>query len=184
MSAIEKHPQRQQIVDAILNGDSLRNIAATVAPPVHFTTLSRFRLNLLGRASKGVHAKGSIATAIKDLCSPADAKPDVQQRLRDELQQSIQRDRARYEGWLEDAEERPVLDKLGNPMLGADGRVLRVMDHRALAAHSRNGLSAIELRAKLAGLLQDSATNVAVQIAVLSNDSAPAGEIIELKAIR
>ena len=98
----------------------------------------------------------------------------------------------RREKWISDAEKRAVLSKSGEPIRDSDGSVVRDMDHRALSSHDRNNLSALELRAKLAGLLQDGAGVAAtVQFAIVmpptvtvAGQAAPAEAAIEITATR
>jgi hypothetical protein len=172
---VESHPQRQEIIDSILAGKALRNIAATLDPPLHFTSLARFRKDMLKTASAGMHARGADCSAIKDLCADPADQSRVTERLRDDLQQSVQAANDRFDRWIDSAEAQEEVNAI-------TGEVRYNMDHGALARHSRNVLSAIELRAKLAGLLQDGSATVAINIAVAggSADVEPAAVTIEM----
>lgn len=54
--AVDSHPQKQLIIDGILAGRSARSIASSLAPPIHFNAIQRYRTNvvkpLLATASK------------------------------------------------------------------------------------------------------------------------------------
>jgi hypothetical protein len=157
MNAVEKHPQRQQIIDGILAGESLRKLAATVAKGLHPSTLSRYRMILLGRATKTLQSQSVTSKLMKELANPGRDGENAQDRLRADLQQSVEHLEKRFEPWIQNAET-----------VAKDGQ----LHHRALASHSRNLMTAVELRARLAGLLQDSATAL-VQIAVCGTGSRP-----------
>lgn len=51
-SIIDKHPQKQQIIDAILARKSLRDIAATTNPPVSFHAIQRYKNGIVIPALK------------------------------------------------------------------------------------------------------------------------------------
>lgn len=190
MNTLERHPQRQQIIDAILAGTPLRNIAATVDPPLHYSTLSRFRSTLVSSVASRIHARGESAKAIKTMADGAttyargvsnQSDTDKGESNREEIRALLQRATAklesRFESWIKNAEE-PA----------EDGQ----LHHSALSLHSRNALNAIELRAKLAGLLQDVAgvaNNVAMAVLVVptiapsKDDDQAAGPTIDLMPV-
>lgn len=143
---VEGHPQRQEIIDAMLAGKSLRNIAATLATPLHYTTLARFRRNMLGQATQRLRPTGSIVKAIVARSAPL-SEDKSNETLREALQQSILKLDQRRERWIADAESYQTVDP-------ETGEVSHNMQHSALSRHAGNALTAIELRAKLAGLLQ------------------------------
>ena len=137
-------------------------------------TISRFKLKLLGPAVQSLSGKSESRKIIRDIAGTAGAHGDpsqvaesVRESLRRELQGAINRDRQRRESWISDAEKRPVLDKLGEPVKDSDGTVVRYLEHKALASHDRNNLTSLELQAKLAGVLQDTATQGATIRAVV-----------------
>lgn len=47
VSSIESHPQKQQIIDLILAGKSLRDIAGTVTPKVSIMALQRYKAGVI-----------------------------------------------------------------------------------------------------------------------------------------
>jgi hypothetical protein len=149
MNAVDKHPQRQQIIDGILAGATLRKLAATLDPPLHYATLSRFRLTLLGNAGKNIHARSATAAAIKEMATGKEDPGPAIQRAKTEVQQGLQKLAKRVDGWIGNAEQ--VAD---------DGQ----LNHRALALHARNSLTALELKAKLEGLLQHDAATLQANI--------------------
>ena len=175
MNAVEKHPQRQEIIDAILAGKALRQVAATIDPPLHHATLARYRQVLLTSATRTMKAKGDTCLALKDLAADPSETSAVNERLRGELHQSIQAANSRFDRWISSAESHEQVDP-------ETGEVRYNMDHGALARHSRNVLSAIELRAKLAGLLQDGSATVAINIAVAGGaaNTEPTGVSIDM----
>lgn len=149
MEKIETHPQRQTIIDGILAGDAVRTIAAKLEPPVHHSTITRFRMKLLGVASRNLQSNNPTSNAIKELVSDPSGELATQ-RARTEIESALQRTHQKLAEWCDDAET------------GNDGKPL----HQALAAHTRNNLSTLELRAKLSGLLNDGAQHIQVNIAV------------------
>lgn len=162
MTQVEKHPMRQQIIDGILAGESLAKIARTVQPPVHHSSLSRYRMTLLGNATSKIVGRSDVSKALSALGSSVgspDERSHVQAKLRQELHNRVNAAVERRERYRANAEE---LDEAGR------------MEHRALAAHDRNDLSALELQARLAGLLTDPSVQVNVQSVQVSLPAAPA----------
>lgn len=188
MTAVEKHPQRQEIIDAILAGTSLRKITETLKPTLHIATLSRYRMVLLGRASRTLHGKSVTSSVLKDLTTPGQGGDNAKEHVRKDLQHSAKKFKERREQWIEDAWKRPVLDKEGLPIQDGEGGFVRQADHRALAAHDRNNMGSLEFEARLHGLLQDGATGPLTINAVVMMPAAPAGEeqgqVVDIKAIR
>lgn len=186
MNVIEKHPQRQQIIDMLLSGASTRKVGDSVTPKLHQSSVARFRLQLLAPAAaklRGVQGKPKQIRQITDAAgitaSPENASQTVKDAVRQEIQDSVSALDERFEKWISDAERRPVLDRLGEPVRDSDGSVLRMLEHKALASHARNRLSSLEFRAQLAGLMGDSrSTNVMIAFMSAGIDGAPA-QVIE-----
>lgn len=151
---------RQQIIDGILAGEPLRAIGARVVPPVHHSSISRFKLDLLRPAVTKLRGVSPERNIIKELALSTGINGDAGEHgdnARETVRQNIH-DRvhsldSRLEAWISDAER------------ANDGKPL----HPALAAHSRNILSSLELRAKLAGLLQDGTNGTTINVAVMAS---------------
>jgi hypothetical protein len=183
MNAVEKHPQRQQIIERILAGESMRSIGATVVPPVHHTSVARFRLKALGKATRTMRGKSPEVLSLKELSLASGANGNafdgiqaVSEQLRSELHNAVEADRERLRKYLADAEAAQFVDPV-------TGEVSHNMDHGALARHIRNSLSSIELRARLSGLLQDGAgvaVNVAIAVAASPVQDEPVGITVEM----
>jgi hypothetical protein len=61
--AIESHPQKQRIVDAILAGDSIDTIAAWCDPPLHRTTIARYKRD---RVAPALRKQGESAKVLRE----------------------------------------------------------------------------------------------------------------------
>lgn len=195
MNLVEKHPMRQQIIDAILAGETLRSIAKRVVPELNHVTLSRFKLQTLAPAVQSLKGKTARHNAIKDIATAAGIRGDydnghdvVDQAIKHQIHGSIEKLEKRFEGWIDDAERRVVLNKDGMPVYDSAGEPVRYLEHKALAAHSRNMLSSVELRAKMAGLLQDGTPGTHINITLAMSNSptetAQAVNVIELERTR
>ena len=163
MNAVEKHPQRQQIIDAILAGESLRAIGARVVPHLHHTSIARFKLQLLKPAIHSLRGVSPERNRMKSLALSAGINGDAgeqaslaQDAVRQEIHNSVSKLDERLEAWIADAEK------------ANEGKPL----HPALSAHTRNVLSSLELRAKLSGLLTDG-TVTTINVAMVQADSSP-----------
>lgn len=105
--------------------------------------------------------------ALKDLAavsngtgSTADEREGVKSRIRDELQRTIAGEASKIDRWRADAEQAQYVHPL-------TGEVSHNMDHGSLAKHTRNKLSALEMSAKLYGVMQDTGTGGATIRAVV-----------------
>jgi len=190
MNAVDRHPQRREIIEAIVGGKSLRTLAAKIAPPLHYATLARYRVRILGTATASLRGTNANSRALKDLAAVSGVGKHQEQRLdgiknqvRLELDEAVLTQAKRFEKWLSDAESSQSVDD-------DTGEVRHNMDHAALARHARNALSAIELRAKLNGVLQDAAgsTQVNVNAVVVMPSHAPEsrddGPVIDIDVVR
>jgi hypothetical protein len=142
-------------------------------PPVHHSSISRFKLDLLRPAISSLRGVTPERNIIKELALSATTKQDSEQHadaaretVRQNIHDRVQSLDDRLELWISDAE------------CANEGKPL----HPALAAHSRNMLSSLELRARLSGLLQDGASGTTINIAVAggSADVEPAAVTIEM----
>ncbi len=59
--AVDSHPQKQLIIDGILAGRSPRSIASSLAPPIHFNAIQRYRANVVRPLLKS----GETATIVE-----------------------------------------------------------------------------------------------------------------------
>lgn len=167
---IETHPQRAQIIQMMMdttNRMSMRQIAATLDPPMNQATLARFRAKLLGHATSTMKGRDAKFTALKDLAAISTGTGVTEQdrqesaaRIREELQNAVQNEQKLIDRYRLDAEAAQEVHPI-------TGEVSHNMDHASLAKHTRNKLSTLELRAKLSGLLQDSSTGAATIRAVV-----------------
>ncbi len=173
MSVVDLHPQRQQIIEGILNGLSLRTIGRTAVPPIAHTTLAGFRAKMLQTAAKSLRPHTVGRNILKDaIMAGHPDRPDigaaqrVEDTLRTELTDIVRSKFERRERWIKDAEDRPVLIE-GKPLM-LDGRPLTQMDHKALAAHDRNDATYVDLLARLGQLYSDSGESGPGLTAVMS----------------
>jgi hypothetical protein len=162
MTVVEKHPQRQEIINWILAGETLRSIAKRVVPPLNHVSLSRFKLNLVQpaiRSMRGTNAKyqvtRDIAESVAHRPQPGNGNDAVRNALSAEVEQRFRHALKRRETWISAAEKVPVTDAEGN----VTGYTL---DHKALAAHDLNEQRALRAVGELGGLFQQ--TGPAVQV--------------------
>lgn len=188
MNAVEKHPQKQKIIDMMLDGATLTAISAKFAdPPLHISQLSRFKTKLLAPAIKAMNPRSASVREIKTLATKpginvgatliSNAHSDEplvaarQDSLRANLEQRVEKRIMRREGWIAAAESQTIVDKEGNTYVA--------MDHRALASHDGNEGKDIETLAKLGNLYADgNTTNVMIAFMSAGIDGAPA-QVIE-----
>lgn len=50
--AVERHPQKDYIVNSLLAGVPIRKIAATIQPTIHYTTINQYRMTVIRPAIK------------------------------------------------------------------------------------------------------------------------------------
>lgn len=174
MNACDRHPQKQQIIDAILAGKSLRQIATGIDPVVHHATIARFRVALLATAAQTMRGKSGSSQAVKQLidsCDPSKSVSEVNSNINNELRtrvhSAIDKRLTRREGWISEAESVPLRDAKGKILRDAAGEVVTTLDHRALAAHDGNELKDLRTIAELGGLLQQSGPAVQVNAVIM-----------------
>lgn len=154
ISSIETHPQRQKIINALLSGSSLRQIAAWAQPPVTTAAICRWRQKATATLeSARQQAKLVIANNDKDLLdSNGEPKRDVMQAVtRAALTAAADPFIARVEQLR--AERATVKAE-------AHGEG----DYRAYAALDRNDLTELQLHAQLAGRLDTGAQQTNIMI--------------------
>lgn len=173
-SMLEDHPQRAEIERAILSGSSVRAITEWCKPRVSHVTVSKFRARLLRPAMQAkakTMAKQALAFARR-----ADAELTQEQftQLSDRanlIEPFIQRLNGKYKRYdtlLADAVKGQVVLKDGNP-------VELSPDIRAVAALDQAETRAMDLHARIAGLLQQdqpSVTQVNVALVMPSTSQA------------
>jgi len=165
MNSVDRHPQRQLIREAILAGEVLAKLAKQLNPPLHESTLCRYRMALLGKASGNMHGSSDKSIALKGVIhaypKDEDGVSQYQKIIRRELQETALKAQQRRERWISDAEQSQQIDE-------ETGEVRHNMDHAALSRHDRNMISSLELQAKLAGILTtEAALGNNVQVCVM-----------------
>jgi len=168
MTVVEKHPQRAEIIEAILSGETLRSIAKRVVPPLNHVSLGRFKLKLIAPAVNGLKGKTGESKRLSEIATiagvgepPSDAIQAARDSMKHALIETVNARKLRRERWISEAEKRPIVSPETGEIVG------NMMDHKALAAHDRNEGSDIEFTAKLSGLLQDSSAGAATIRAVV-----------------
>jgi hypothetical protein len=139
--AVEQHPQFQQILDWIAAGKDCESIAGKLQPPLHSTTIWRYKRNKLQAAMQGP------ASVISDLAAKGLLRQDIQPAQA--LQAAV---------------------SAGAAALAADPLISRIQQHRAIvdAKISEAGaqgaaslisadLKGLELEARLTGRLDSTA---------------------------
>jgi hypothetical protein len=182
----EFHPQRALIVDMMSDTEhkfTLAEIAAKLDPPLSQTTLSRFRKRLLGKISASTVVRSDkslsfqqIAQSVDGNLNPSNQLDNLRVKFLDRLETMSQR----REKWLSEVENKPYT--------GEDG--IARMDHKALATHDRNHMSALELSAKLAGVMGAESAGQAVTVSLVlpvspgATASGPASAVIDISKTR
>lgn len=166
----ETHPQRAQIVAMLMDTSrrlSTRQIAETIVPPLSHATIARFRAKLLGHATHNMKGSSGISRSVTDLAAISNGtgatesdRENVKSRIREELQHAVETEKSLIDRYRQDAETSQHVHPI-------TGEVQHNMNHGALARHTRNKLSTLELSAKLSGLLQESGTGGATIRAVV-----------------
>lgn len=182
-STIESHPQRQKIIDALLAGSTLRQIAAWTEPKVTESAICRWRRNVTLRTNTALDsAKAAIALQDKglqhvapngqDLAMQSVARAALTLAVDPFVARGLAQDRRRA-SWMDDLEQAP-----------------EAADYRTLAALDRNDLAAQEYHARLAGRLDSAATitNIQIVLPAQSGASTPTdawdGQVIDIKPQR
>jgi hypothetical protein len=161
-------------VDAILAGQPYRDIEAWAVPAVTRGSLSRFKLAALANTRAAITA-AKTAIAINDTgLAPAvtnGVTKAVLAAAADPFIGEIFERKARRERWIHAAE-----GKLADPASTVDP------DHKALAAHDRNGGQDLELHARFANRLDSGGPNIAIQIVCPAPElpDEPAGDVIDI----
>lgn len=165
--AVDSHPQKKAIVEALLARVPLRQIAATLDPPLHFASLQRYKLAVVRPAVKNAHAlarvvgqaKSMTEEQISDLANAASGQAIQAQHVAD-----------------------PYLDRIAKHQQTVDDSLTDARaekDGRTVAALIGADLKGMELDARLTGRLDSgnsSTTNIYMLTApaiVFGSPSAP-----------
>lgn len=154
--AIDRHPQREQIIRDILANKPYRDISATLQPPIHYTTLQRYARSVIRPTMEGaqVLAKSLQALAKNGMETPVALDPQHATQVALAADPFI----ARVEQLRAERAEVKQQARSGG-------------DLRTFAALDRNDLTELELHARLANRLDSapagtSSTFVLIPIAI------------------
>ncbi len=181
--AVESHPQRQYIIDALLNGRPVRAIAATLDPPIHFTALQRYKLKVIrpavNKAVAVAKLTGNVATNTKTIKTQDISEVESAAVLRDAT--NVLR--------TSDITE-PYLARIREHQQTVDSAIGFACDNedpRSVAALIATDLKGLELHARLCGVSLDGAQtaaganiNLAVMVSVprsTVDDPAPSVDV-------
>lgn len=150
VSAIEGHPQRHKIIEALLAGQTLKQIAAWTEPAVSTAAICRWRRNAIAPANQALSA---IAPNNDIHAIPTAAHVDHQAVTRvallnaaDPFLTAVAHQTTRRARWMRDIEDAGDYSDNGP-------------DYKTLAVLDRNDQSGLELHARLAGRLDAPAQN-------------------------
>lgn len=173
-SVVDNHPQKQEIIEGLLAGKSVRSVSRTVNPPIAHSTLSVYRHTILARAAKGFRANELGHNILKDVIISTDpnnqdkaAAGRLESALRTESMSVVRSKMDRQNRWIQQLEKTPMLDSNGVQVV-LDGVPQFQPDHRALAAHDRNQTSDLDLLARLGQLYQEAGESGPGLTAVMS----------------
>ena len=161
---VETHPQRKRIVDALLNGESARSVAKWTTPPLHFATVARYARRVKDAAAQQLAVAKVLAT---QRATAESGTENEQIELATKLAMTanpvlalIEKKHARYDRWIEGAEKKE--------------------DFRTCASIDGAETKAIELQARMLGLIDApvSTTNIAVVLLASDQRQAPARQAI------
>jgi hypothetical protein len=176
-SAIETHPQRQKIIDAIISGQGCDTIARNAKPRLNKVTVWRYAKNVVKPALEKA-AAGAKVLAAADLQLPPPNGITENQGAIDATRAVIAAD--------------PILSRMEQRRLDRE-RLLKTAedsaDLRGWAAIDRNDISATELEARLTGRLDSQPTGgqvavVVLPVAGLPGPAAPVPQVLPAGAVR
>jgi hypothetical protein len=130
---VDQHPEKQKIIDGILSGRSVRDIARSVNPPIEFNAIQRYKARIvrpiLGRAEETERLLGELKATPPSTLPPQPSPVALQKAataIQDAPRLSVFRDRLeklwqRTDRTLDKAESavRVGKDEAGNPVFGA-----------------------------------------------------------------
>lgn len=164
MGVVDLHPQKQEIIEALISGESLRKLGQRVVPPLHHTQLARYRVKIVGAVAQSVRGTSAKYRNLKELGNACDLTKNTQDKaasasnaLMERVQSAIDSRLSRRNTWFADAERLPIRSE--------DGEILGYRkDHKALAAHDSNELRDLRTIAELGGLLATGAQATQVNV--------------------
>ncbi len=174
--AVENHPDKDRIINALLSGMSLRKLAATLDPPIHFTSLQRYKLQKVRPVTRNAHAIAKILGKSKAMT--AEQLADVTRELATE---AILAAPVADPYLARTAQHRQTIDEaLIDAKADKDGKTIAVL--------IGTDLKGLELDARLTGRLESrqSGPDLALQFMVMIPRATVAAELsptIEVKAI-
>lgn len=155
-------------------GKSSREMARHLSPPIHHSTINKFKTIVLLSNAKGLKRNKFGSNVILDsVLQPDDDISDKEparrllDSLRAETEGVIRAKLSRQNKWIGMAEGAPVRDPNGNIIM-IDGKPLLEPDHRALAAHDRNQTSDVDLLCRVRQLYQEAGESGPGLTAVMS----------------
>jgi hypothetical protein len=154
--AVETHPQRKRIIDALLAGQSVRAIAATLDPPMHYTALDRYRREKMQPALRNAAQSAKVLARATSI--PANEIPP-------ETAVSLNRAAARA---LQDAPiVQPYLARIAEHQQTIDAAIGFACDNedpKAVAALVTTDLKGMEFHARLMGVSLDGPRQAATEV--------------------
>lgn len=149
---LANHPQRDLIRDLLIEGKTSREIAARITPTIHHTNIAKYRQRIVSKAVSQLKPNTPSSKVITRIAAESgvahtDRLDEFKEQERQASLAAVSRVVSKFDKWIQDAEASQSV----NPVTG---EVRHNMDHGALGKHGGNTLRAIELRAKLAGVLQ------------------------------
>jgi hypothetical protein len=152
-SAIDKHPQKQRIIDGLLAGESLRKIAASVTPSVSHVVIQRYRKSVVAPALNNA----SVLTRVlhqNGLLDPVEG----------EAPEAVQAKQLTSLALTSD----PILARIAKHQATLDDSIIDARadkDARGVASLVGTDLKGLELHCRLTGRLDASTgPTVAIQI--------------------
>jgi len=155
--AVDRHPQKQQIIADMIAGKPLRDIAATTMPPLHFTALGRY---------KNAVVKPTLIASLAAKPKPAPLKPLATHDL-DVVRETAGASATVPATAVQDRyESGSIVRSQLATVYGSTARVLAAAERKALdpdaaaadigahAQQARAALAGVELLGKLTGELQ------------------------------
>ena len=173
VSSLESHPQRQRIINAILAGSSLRQIAAWAEPKVTESAICRWKQKA---AATFRNTRAEIADAVTNSLAYNDANTPIapnSEVIRAATQAALvaasdpfllaaEKQAKRRSRWMDEIETAGDYSDNGP-------------DYATLAKLDRNDQTGLELHARLAGRL-DTGTHNTVNVAIVCPTQADAPE--------
>lgn len=162
---VESHPQKQEIIDALLSGSTLRAIAVTLDPPVSVMALCRYRKSIVRPALRR-------AAAVAKVQKLSDANGKTMERhgitaVSDDVAPALVQEASLA---LKHAEMTdPYLARIAKHQATIDAAIAEADDGKTIAALVGVDYKGIELDARLTGRLDHDKPNQSISLAVMVN---------------